>query len=133
MEFLENGKLQETYGKSTYISVYDVVEYTCNCTANKNYLICRHPLFYREENNLDPYNRDMFPSVYLKERVKDPEDLEIDDDCSDPEQDEVDSEPDVEGRARTPSPGLEHIEREEKNRRKRTPANVKFNKAYEVS
>ena len=80
----------------------------------------------------------MFPSVYLKERSKEPEDLEHEDDVDDdvdsePEDGEIDGEHDDDRRGRTPSPGLEHIERQEKNKRKRTPANVKFNRAYEVS
>ena len=121
MEFMEDGTLKEIYGKSEYIGMYEVDENHCDCTANKNYLICRHTLYYREEYDLEPFEEAMFPKVYIKHR------LEVE---SEDEEQEYEAEPGND-RSRTPSPGLVHIRREENNARNKTPGKVKFNQAYE--
>ena len=102
----------ETYGRTNYTGRYEVTENDCSCTAKRTYLICRHTLFYREENRLPAFDVAMFPESFL---IKQDQSNQSSGDDSNPEEE---PDEDLEALNRPPSPGVEYVADKFKKKKK---------------
>ena len=116
----------ETYGRTNYTGRYEVTENDCSCTAKRTYLICRHTLFYREENRLPAFDVAMFPESFL---IKQDQSNQSSGDDSNPEEE---PDEDLEALNRPPSPGVEYVADKFK-KKKKSASNMKFNRAAEIT
>ena len=120
----------ETYGKINYTGRYEVTENDCSCTAKKTYLICRHTLFFREENRLPAFDVDMFPESFLikQNRLDQSSRSGSGDDSNNAEE----SDEELEAPNCPASPGVEYVADKFK-KKKKSPSNIKFNRAFEIT
>ena len=118
---LEGNIITETYtGASTkdYIGKYESDGFSCNCSWFASKRLCRHPFFFRKQNNLPLFDIQIFHRSFHYQNEN------LDDTVHEnfPPFSE-----------RLASPGMEHLVDEQMNNNKKMKSNHKFNKAFDVA
>ena len=119
MSVEKNGDIQERY--ESVEKTYQTDGQECSCSSFKQYLFCRHIIFYRMQSNLPIFDDESFHPALMKQTAR----KECDKNNPDAEDSLTDD-------LSPPSPGLEMVINDEKQKRKKPNHAKKYNDAFDV-